>query len=182
MMFLALPDAPPALVENATTAPKPAVVGTPTYGVCAFASNAAGLGDELSPSRFLLDLLPGDFTDRLKANDLTQQEWDWLGNWDKQISITVLSGPQHGRLDHTSSLTYYAEQGFKGKDRIEVMVSSKDIAGHAISMKLIYFINVVSTADFHNVANNYSRSLSQYCHVQSESWRLAPIEKVSGTI
>jgi hypothetical protein len=173
MMFIAPPDAAPALVKDAASAIKQTPSTTPIYGVCAFANNTAVMGNEMSPSRFLLDLLPKEFIERLKINDLSQNEWDWLGRWYEQVTVNVLSGPQHGKIDSNASLAYYAEQGYEGKDRMEVLVSSKDMSGRTISMKVIYFINVVSNQESKNVAESYSQSLLKYCHAKSESWRRA---------
>lgn len=117
-MFITSPEAPPASVESTAMIATRASTPTPTYGVCAFASNTATMGNELSPFRFLLNLLPKAFTDRLKFNDLSQQEWDWLGNWDEHLAVQVLSRPQHGKVDGTMSPTYFASQGYTGKDRV----------------------------------------------------------------
>jgi len=172
MMLIALPVLALALAPGTASTAEHASPGTTTYGVCAFASDAAIGGTELSPSRFLLDLLPKDFTACLKINDLSQQEWDWFGDWDKKLTVDVSSRPRHGRVDSSSSATYSADPGYTGKDRMEVFVSGKDMAGHPISMKLVYFINVVSDADFHDIAGHYRQSLSKYCHRTNESWRM----------
>jgi len=133
------------------------------------------MGNALDPSRFLLDLLPEEFTERLKINDLSQREWDWLGKWYEQVAVNILRSPQHGRVDRSTSLTYYAEQGYQGKDRMEALISGRDMSGNTISLKIIYFINVVSNQGSKNVADSYSQSLLKYCHAKSESWRMSQV-------
>jgi hypothetical protein len=162
----------------ATTALGSAV--DPTYGVCEFASTHAYGGNEFNPSGIFLELLPKDFRDRVRKNSLSQKDWDTFSDWEKHVSLQVLTPPRHGKVSPPGLLSYFANDGYIGKDRIEVIVSGQDLNGHEISMKLIYFINVVRKEDFHSIADNYDQSLAKFCHVRREFWRISRTRGANG--
>jgi hypothetical protein len=173
MVFFATPDAAPAPVYAPVTVAAASASQAQTYGVCQFVPNPTVGGIELEPATYLTKLLPKDFLDRLYLNDLSQEQWDWYGNWLDTLSVKVLNAPQHGKMVGYRLESYSPNDGFTGKDSLDLLVQGKDMNGRPISLKLVYFVNVVSKNDYVKVADNYSKSLSKYCGTTKPYWRIS---------
>lgn len=176
MLLFTPPNAPFMPMHTSALTQEHAATDIPTYGVCAFATSPFIGGNDLDPSRYLLNLLPADFRNRVRNNSLSPKDWEVFAAWEKRISVKITHQPKHGQAS-LPGLLYFSNKGYTGKDRIEAIVSGPDLSGGEISMRLIYFINVVSTKDFNFVAESYYRSLWKYCHSKSESWRISQASK-----
>jgi len=173
MPFFTPPYVQPMPVQTAYVRTAHGSIKLLTYGVCEFASNHTYGGNEFNPSEVLLELLPKNFRNKVKNNSLSQKDWNVLTDWEKHVSLQVVTPPLHGKVSPPGLLSYFANDDYIGKDRTEVIVFGQDLNGHEISIKLIYFINVVSGNTFHYIANNYYLSLSKYCHSKIKYWRIS---------
>jgi hypothetical protein len=181
---------PPSLPESAQQVQvADALAGAmDVKGICEFAR--ANTDPDSSPSalymayaNYLQDILPKDLSGVDAGKARTADQLAWFENWANTIRVVVIRTPQHGRmvLDDRMYQTlpsYVPDNGFVGKDRVDVLVSAKDASDHLITRKLVYFINVLPAKKMEEFVDHYQPMVKRYCGRGAPVWPIRGDESV----
>ncbi len=173
MLFMDLPNTEPFSLnnmENVAAATTPALHGT-RYGVCEFQEKGKQI--PLFYSQYMEDFLPKKFLDGVSGP--SGDGLDRLGEWRMGIKVKVIRNPDHGKMvsEDGGDPWYAPNPNFVGKDRVEVLVSGKDLKGNAISRTLVYFINVLPKKEYTRLLaekTDYYAFVKHYCGSRKITW------------
>ena len=185
MFFITLPNVEPLALNEIipVVAKKSDANHLRTDGICAFKwANTEAVNRSamyMAYADYMLDFLPQDFVEnKIKTKGISSVNLKWLREWDNSLVIKVTVPPKHGdmliddRMDEAHP-SYSPHKGYVGKDRVEVLVSGKDLEGRSISKKLVYFINVLPEKEMDAVVKKYSAAVKKYCGTADPVWRIS---------
>ena len=185
MLFMTLPDIEPVAFPGIipVVVQKSGTSHLQTHGICKFQWANTETENHISMvmgyEEYMLDLLPQDFVEnKIRTKGISSANLKWLNEWSNSLVIKVTVPPMHGEMVIDDRITrmhpsYSPHKGYVGKDRLEVLVTGKDLEGRAISKKLVYFINVLPQKEMDVVVKKYSASVKKYCGTTKPVWRIS---------
>ena len=98
-----------------------------------------------------------------------------------------MNKPRHGVIPSFSSHkgindgVYVPNKDFIGKDRVDFLVSGKDLDGRPFELTVKYYINVVSDTQLQKAIKNdktYQQAMKKYCSSSTATWRISDSDSV----
>jgi hypothetical protein len=192
MVFFVMPDAAPVqVVETVLAAKAPTTTASSkvrkmTYGICnLFYANEGNLPpyNPVGIVPFMIDFLSPEIQKALDTRfpgGGPGVDWDWYAEWENSLKVTILRAPKHGKVNHIDgtgypSYTYLPDEGYLGKDRLDLLVEGKDDLGRPIAMTFRYYINVLSEKEKRTMVDTgtYYQVAQKYCGTTKKSWRIS---------
>jgi hypothetical protein len=167
-----------------------------TYGVCDLQSSitdersykvALKGGRGLSPvDNVALNILPkGYYTETIAKAGAADDRNYTVPDWMDSLIIKRINEPKHGVMakadvpDYYKGFTgslYVPNKDFIGKDRVDFLVTGKDLDGKPFEMTVKYYINVVSDTQLQKAIKNdktYQQAMKMYCDSSTTTWRIS---------
>jgi hypothetical protein len=197
MVFIAMADAPPVPVYQVATATQKqsAAVKKLTYGTCNLIP--AIISDHNYETA--LKYPGGDFDVAWLAMQLlvpwsegphTADSSDFLYDLAYSFEVKRLNAPKHGlvvkeRSDKKYISSYVPNKNYTGKDRVDFLVTGKDLDGKPFEMTVKYYINVVPDDKLQKAIKydkTYQQAIKQYCGHSKGTWRISESDASSSLI
>lgn len=193
MILIAMADVPPVPVYQATasTQTTSAAVKKLTYGVCYIEPSITvqDKGGEifLAPYNIALHkILPKEYTSELvgkagAADDRNNIVTDWLYSLD----VKRLNEPEHGVIIKDAKgfreILYAPNKNYIGKDRLDFLVTGKDLDGKPFEMTVKYYINMMPDDKLQKLIKNekaYQQAVKQHCGSSVGKLRISETDSV----
>ena len=192
MLFIAMADAPPVPIYQvaATSQKTPTSITKLAYGVCdlqpsitdeqdyALALKSGG-GGGFMPAWFALQLLVP-----WSEGPHTADSSNILDDLADSFVVKRLYAPKHGVLIQEGGVknyggSYVPNKGYVGKDRVDFLVTGKDLDGKPFEMTVKYYINLLPDDKLQKAIKNdktYQQAIKQYCGHSKGEWRISEAE------
>lgn len=158
MLLIDLLDQPVQLIAQANTASESSSQGEAkqlgTFGYCLLVDDRNGNGfniydifDSLVPKPIEESLSDPGIGEKIELQELREKNgWMTYHEWSQSFTVKdVLRLPQHGNPKYgTSVVSYIADQGYRGNDRMDILVEGKDFQGSPVSARVNIYIKAVS--------------------------------------
>ena len=166
MLYMNIPDGAPIQVPTPPTMVAVVAAAKPmrTDGVCDIIS--VNTGDDvvaaqiLNYSYYMREFLPKDYLTReISTAGVIADHPISLAQWEDSLTVTITRSPLHGQMivipSKSQTPSYVPNKNYIGKDRVEALISGKDLKGNPIVKKLIFFINVAPREKMDGVIAKY---------------------------
>ena len=195
MVYFTPPEAPPALVYQATASTAQMSLQTDQvrrveYGVCrsvrAIETNGAldkrrAEANSLTPTMYAIDLLSASKRRELGAvGGSASVGWDWYNKWEKSLKVSILRAPAHANLGDAKqniNLPVTPNSNFLGKDRADVLVEGKDDLGRPFALTLRYYLTVLNKAEEQRIYGSKDLPFKELCGKNHNRWRISELSE-----
>ena len=199
-------DVPPVPVYQTVTSTSQ-TISVPfkkmTYGVCDLqlsitderdyeSALKGGRGLTLPVEDVALNLLPEGYYTEIVAKASAADDKNYIvPDWLNSLVIKRLSEPKHGVMvkakvpDYFQGFTdylYVPNKNYVGTDRVDFLVTGKDLNGNPFEMTVKYYINVMSDDKLQKAIKSdkaYQNAVKNYCGHSKQTWRISESETPS---
>ncbi|MDD2761250.1 MAG: tandem-95 repeat protein, partial [Methylomonas sp.] len=189
MLLIDLLDQPVQLIAQATTASESSNQGEAkqlgTFGYCLLVDDRNGNGfniydffDSLVPKPIEESLSDPGIGEKIELQELREKNgWMTYYEWSQSFTVKdVLRLPQHGNPKYgTSVVSYIADQGYRGNDRMDILVEGKDFQGSPVSARVNIYIKAVSPDERIGLRSYYQKVAPSFCPSSSPTgiWKIS---------